>query len=93
MIMIKESQRKYVVIIISATYRTEFRYQSMIITFLTYFNYWRKQVLWRSKIIEQQMIELDIAIRLKEDIKKTELWQKYNIVMIQKAKDSDVILK
>ena len=92
-IMIKENQRKYVVITISATHRTEFRYHSMIITFLTYFNYWRKQVLWRSKIIEQQMIELDIAVRLRERIKKTELWQKYNVVMTQKAKGSDVILK
>ena len=72
-IMIHESQRKYVVITISATYRTEFRYYSITITFLTYFNYWRKQVFWKLKIIEQQMIELDIAVRLREHIKKTEL--------------------
>ena len=39
------------------------------------------------------MIELDIAIRLRERIKKTELWQKYNVVMTQKAKDSNAILK
>ena len=72
-IMIRESQRKYVVITISATHRTEFRYHSMTITFLAYFNYWRKQIFWRSEIIEQQMIELDIAIRFRERIKKTEL--------------------
>ena len=92
-IMIKESSRKYVVITISAIRRTEFRYHSMTITFLAYFNYWRKQILWRSEIIEQQMIELDIAVKLRERIKKTELWQKYNVIMIQKAKDSNVILK
>ena len=92
-IMIKESQRKYVVITISAIHRTKSRYHSMTIAFLTYFNYWRKQVLWRSEIIEQQMIELDIAIRFRERIKETELWQKYNVIMIQKAKDSNVILK
>ena len=67
-VTIKESQRKYVVIIISAIHRTKFRYHSMTITFLTYFNYWRKQVFWKSKIIEQQIIELDIAIRLRERI-------------------------
>ena len=92
-IMGKENQRKYVVITISAIHRTEFRYHSMTIIFLTYFNYWRKQVFWRSEIIEQQMIELDIAIRLRERIKETELWQKYNVVMTQKTKDSDVTLK
>ena len=52
-IMIHESQRKYVVIIISATHRTEFKYYSITITFLAYFNYWRKQVSWKSEIIEQ----------------------------------------
>ena len=92
-IMIKKSQRKYVAISISATHRTEFRYHSITITFLAYFNFWRKQVLWRSKIIGQQMIELNIAVRFKERIKETELWQKYNIIMIQKAKDLNVILK
>ena len=92
-IMIKESSRKYVAIIISATQRTEFRYHSMTIAFLAYFNYWRKQVLWRSEITEQQMIELDIAVKLKERIKETELWQKYNVIMARKAKDSNVILK
>ena len=51
-VMIRKSQRKYVVIIISAIYRTEFRYHSVTMTFLTYFNYWRKQVFWRSEIIE-----------------------------------------
>ena len=51
-VMIKESLRKYVVIIITATHKTEFRYHSITIAFLTYFNYWRKQVLWKSKIIE-----------------------------------------
>ena len=71
-IMIKESQRKYVAITISTIHRTEFRYHSMTITFLTYFNYWRKKVLWRSKIIEQQMIELDIAVKLRKRIKKIE---------------------
>ena len=92
-VMIKESSRKYVTIIISAIQRTKFRYHSMTITFLAYFNYWWKQMFWRSEIIEQQMIELDIAVRLKERIKKTELWQKYNVIMIQKAKDSNAILK
>ena len=92
-IMIKESSRKYVVIVISAIHRTEFKYHSITIMFLIHFNYWRKQVLWKSEIIERQMIELDIAIRLKECIKETELWQKYNIIMIQKARDSNVIFK
>ena len=39
------------------------------------------------------MIELDIVVRFKERIKKTELEQKYNVIMIQKTKDSNVILK
>ena len=91
--MIKESSRKYVVIVISAIQRTEFRYHSVTITFLAYFNYWRKQVLWRPEIIGQQMIELNIAVKLKERIKETELWQKYNVIITQKAKDSNAILK
>ena len=52
-IMIHESQRNYIAIIISAIYKMEFKYHSMTIIFLTYFNYWRKQIFWRSKIIEQ----------------------------------------
>ena len=39
------------------------------------------------------MIELDIAVRLRERIKETELWQKYNVIMTQKAKDPNAILK
>ena len=39
------------------------------------------------------MIELDIAVKFREHIKETKLWQKYNVMMTQKAKDSDVILK
>ena len=39
------------------------------------------------------MIELDIAVKFRERIKETELWQKYNVIMTQKAKDSNVILK
>ena len=39
------------------------------------------------------MIELDITIRLRERIKETELWQKYNVIMAQKTKDSNEILK
>ena len=39
------------------------------------------------------MIELDIAVKLRERIKKTEFWQKHNVIMTQKAKDPDVILK
>ena len=50
-------------------------------------------MLWRSEIIEQQMIELNIAVRLKERIKETELWQKYNVIIAQKVKDSNVILE
>ena len=92
-IMIRESSRKYVAIIISATQKTELRYHSITIAFLTYLNYWRKQILWRSKIIEQQRIELDIAIKLRKHIKKTELWQKYNVIMTQKTKDPNAVLK
>ena len=39
------------------------------------------------------MIELNIAVRFRKRIKKTKVWQKYNIIMVQKAKDSNMILK
>ena len=72
-IMIRESQRKYVAITKSTIHRAESRYHSVTITFLAYFNYWQKQVFWKSEIIEQQIIELDIAIKFRKYIKKTEL--------------------
>ena len=92
-IMTKESSRKYIVIIISAIHRTEFKYYSITILFLIYFNYWQKQILWKSEIIGQQMIKLNITIRFKERIKEIKLWQKYNVIMRQKTKDSNEILK
>ena len=37
--MIKESSKKYVVIVISVIHKTKLKYHLMIKAFLTYFNY------------------------------------------------------